>query len=44
MGRISANLLLDMIEGRRARDGVEDVVVAPALVVRQSTAPAAASG
>jgi DNA-binding LacI/PurR family transcriptional regulator len=44
MGRISANLLLDMIEGRRARDDVEDVVVAPGLVVRQSTAPATPSG
>lgn len=38
MGRIAANLLLDRIEG--VVDGpVDDVVVAPSLVVRQSTAP-----
>ena len=40
MGRISANLLLDMIEGEIGADGVGDVVLAPSLVVRQSTAPA----
>jgi LacI family transcriptional regulator len=40
MGRTSAHLLLDMIEGRVARADVEDVIVAPSLVVRQSTAPA----
>jgi DNA-binding LacI/PurR family transcriptional regulator len=40
MGRVSANLLLDMVEGRVPPDEVEDVVVAPTLVVRQSTAPA----
>ena len=40
MGRTSANLLLDMIEGEVSGDGVDDIVVAPSLVVRQSTAPA----
>jgi DNA-binding LacI/PurR family transcriptional regulator len=40
MGRASANLLLDMIEGEVGDDGVMDVVFAPMLVVRQSTAPA----
>jgi DNA-binding LacI/PurR family transcriptional regulator len=40
MGRLSANLLLDMVEGRVPPEAVEDVVVAPTLVVRQSTAPA----
>jgi DNA-binding LacI/PurR family transcriptional regulator len=39
MGRIAANLLLDMIEERLLDVVVSDVVVAPALVVRQSTAP-----
>ena len=43
MGRISANLLLDMVEGRREPGTVEDVVVEPTLVVRQSTAPAQSS-
>jgi len=38
MGRIAANLILDMIEGT-APDSVDDVVVAPSLIVRQSTAP-----
>ena len=42
MGRTAAHLLLDMIEGRVARADVEDVIVAPSLVVRQSTAPAPA--
>jgi DNA-binding LacI/PurR family transcriptional regulator len=40
MGRVSANLLLDMIEERVGQDGVADIVVEPSLVVRQSTAPA----
>ena len=40
MGRVSANLLLDLIEGRTDSDVSTDVVVAPTLVVRQSTAPA----
>jgi DNA-binding LacI/PurR family transcriptional regulator len=39
MGRTAAHLLLDMIEGRVVQAEVEDVVVDPALVVRQSTAP-----
>jgi LacI family transcriptional regulator len=38
MGRIVANLVIDMIEGKRPATGVDDVVVVPALVVRQSTA------
>jgi DNA-binding LacI/PurR family transcriptional regulator len=42
MGRTSANLLLDMIEDKVGPDGVGDIVVAPSLVVRQSTAPASA--
>jgi DNA-binding LacI/PurR family transcriptional regulator len=42
MGRTSANLLLDMIEDKVGPDGVADIVVAPSLVVRQSTAPATA--
>jgi DNA-binding LacI/PurR family transcriptional regulator len=42
MGRTSANLLLDMVEEKVAADAVEDIVVAPSLVVRQSTAPATA--
>jgi LacI family transcriptional regulator len=40
MGRIAANLVLDMIENERADSEVDDVVVEPSLVVRQSTAPA----
>jgi DNA-binding LacI/PurR family transcriptional regulator len=40
MGRIAANLLLDMIEERLSDSRVADVIVAPTLVVRQSTAPA----
>ena len=40
MGRVSANLLLDLIEGAVDRDASTDVVVQPTLVVRQSTAPA----
>ena len=41
MGRISANLLLDMIEGRVGRDGVGGRRrCRRRLVVRQSTAPA----
>jgi DNA-binding LacI/PurR family transcriptional regulator len=39
MGRTAAHLLLDMIEGTVDQAEVEDVVVDPALVVRQSTAP-----
>jgi DNA-binding LacI/PurR family transcriptional regulator len=40
MGGIAANMLLDMIESSDAGRSVPDVVVAPSLVVRQSTAPA----
>jgi len=40
MGRIAANLLLDMIEKDQPASEVEDVILAPRLVVRQSTAPA----
>jgi LacI family transcriptional regulator len=43
MGRIAADMLFDMIEGDRGSARVEDVIVAPMLVVRQSTAPAPAS-
>ena len=39
MGRIAADMLLDMIEGDDPGRRVEDVIVAPLLVVRQSTAP-----
>jgi len=39
MGRIAANLLLDMIEADRPGSEVDDVIVRPTLVVRQSTAP-----
>jgi LacI family transcriptional regulator len=39
MGSMAADLLLDMIEQHRAVDAVDDIVVMPRLVVRQSTAP-----
>ncbi len=39
MGRIAADMLLDMIERVEPGGRVDDVVVAPTLVVRQSTAP-----
>jgi DNA-binding LacI/PurR family transcriptional regulator len=39
MGRAAARLVLDMIEGRRPAAEVSDVVLAPTLVVRQSTSP-----
>ena len=42
MGRIAADMLLDMIERGDPSHRVEDVIVPPALVVRQSTAPAPA--
>ena len=41
MGRVSADLLLDLIEGRTNGDTPTDVVVPPILVVRQSTSPVA---
>ena len=39
MGQTAANLLLDMIEHNRESSQVDDVVIPPSLVVRQSTAP-----
>jgi DNA-binding LacI/PurR family transcriptional regulator len=39
MGSMAAALLLDMIEQQRPVETVEDVVVTPELIVRQSTAP-----
>ncbi|HEV8697624.1 MAG TPA: substrate-binding domain-containing protein, partial [Candidatus Limnocylindrales bacterium] len=38
MGRTAAALLLDMIESDRTGDEVEDIVLEPSLVVRDSTA------
>jgi LacI family transcriptional regulator len=38
MGRITAELLLDMVEHERTGDQVEDVVLEPTLVTRASTA------
>jgi DNA-binding LacI/PurR family transcriptional regulator len=38
MGQVAANLLLDMIEQRLDSAQVEDVVLTPTLVERQSTA------
>ena len=38
MGRIAAELALDMISSSRTRDEVEDIVLTPSLVVRASTA------
>ena len=39
MGRIAAEVLLDMIDNARDRSEVNDVVLEPRLVVRGSTAP-----
>jgi LacI family transcriptional regulator len=39
MGQTAANLTLDMIEHNRESSQVDDVVIPPSLVVRQSTAP-----
>lgn len=39
MGRAAAELLLSMIDQNLHREEVSDVVLAPALVVRRSTAP-----
>ncbi len=39
MGRIAANMVFDMIEHETPGQDTKDVVVTPALVVRQSTAP-----
>jgi len=41
MGRTAAHMLLDMIESTGDGPAVADVIVAPTLVVRQSTAPRA---
>jgi DNA-binding LacI/PurR family transcriptional regulator len=38
MGRTAAALLLDMIERDQAGDEVDDVVLQPELIVRDSTA------
>ena len=40
MGRLAANLILEMISDDRPSPEVEDVIFEPKLVVRQSTAPA----
>jgi LacI family transcriptional regulator len=39
MGRIAADMLFDMIERADPTHPVDDVIVTPSLVVRQSTAP-----
>ena len=39
MGEMAASLILDMIENQRPVEDVEDVVLTPRLVVRQSTGP-----
>ena len=39
MGRVAADLLFDMIDNSRDRTEVSDVVLAPRLIVRGSTAP-----
>ncbi|MEP7290499.1 MAG: LacI family DNA-binding transcriptional regulator [Chloroflexota bacterium] len=38
MGQIAANLLLNMIEQKQSSADVEDIILTPTLVVRQSTA------
>jgi len=43
MGALAANLILDMIERTQRVEDVDDVVVTPRLVVRQSTGPVPAS-
>jgi DNA-binding LacI/PurR family transcriptional regulator len=43
MGEMAASLILDMIEKQRSVEEVEDVVLTPRLVVRQSTGPAPAN-
>jgi DNA-binding LacI/PurR family transcriptional regulator len=44
MGAMAADLILDMIEKQRAVADVDDIVVTPRLVVRQSTAPVPTAG
>jgi DNA-binding LacI/PurR family transcriptional regulator len=39
MGRIAAQLLVDMVEGRTRPEEAEDVVLQPELIIRSSTAP-----
>lgn len=39
MGQTAANLLIDMIEQQRESGNVDDIVLSPSLVVRESTAP-----
>jgi DNA-binding LacI/PurR family transcriptional regulator len=39
MGQMAATLLMDMIEQERDGTQVEDIVLTPTLVVRESTAP-----
>ena len=41
MGRAAGTLLLDMIERNLESSEIDDIVIAPSLVVRQSTAPTA---
>jgi LacI family transcriptional regulator len=43
MGQTVANLLLDMIEHDQEKADVNDVILQPKLIVRQSTAPPPAS-
>ena len=40
MGEIAASLILDMIEKERLGEDIDDIVVTPRLVVRQSSGPA----
>jgi DNA-binding LacI/PurR family transcriptional regulator len=42
MGRIAADLILSMVEDDRPSSEMDDVIIEPKLVVRQSTAPASA--
>jgi LacI family transcriptional regulator len=39
MGQVAAELLFDMIEQEQNSDQVEDVILTPSLMVRQSAAP-----
>jgi DNA-binding LacI/PurR family transcriptional regulator len=39
LGRLAAEMLLDMIEHTRDSTTIEDIVLAPELIIRQSTAP-----
>lgn len=44
MGRAAVDLLLQMIEADATREALDDMVMAPTLAVRQSTAPPRAEG